>query len=56
MSGVLYCLLVQKCLGERLLPRLTAEGVFRLAPTEELVAALARQESRRELLPPRYAP
>jgi DNA-binding SARP family transcriptional activator len=50
----LYLLETLKLLRERqwLLPRLTAEGVFRLAPTEELVAALARQGSRRELLPP----
>jgi DNA-binding SARP family transcriptional activator len=50
----LYLLETLKLLRERhwLLPRLTAEGVFRLAPTGELVAALARQESRRELLPP----
>ena len=50
----MYLLETLKLLRERhwLLPRLTAEGVFRLAPAEELVAALARQESRRELLPP----
>ena len=50
----LYLLETLKLLRERqwLLPRLTAEGVFRLAPAEELVVALARQESRRELLPP----
>jgi DNA-binding SARP family transcriptional activator len=50
----LYLLETLKLLRERqwLLPRLTAGGVFRLAPAEELVAALARQESRRELLPP----
>jgi len=50
----LYLLETLKLLRERhwLVPRLTAEGVFRLAPAEELVAALARQESRRELLPP----
>ena len=50
----MYLLETLKLLRERqwLLPRLTAEGVFRLAPTEELAAALARQESRRELLPP----
>jgi DNA-binding SARP family transcriptional activator/tetratricopeptide (TPR) repeat protein len=50
----LYLLETLKLLRERqwLLSRLTAEGVFRLAPTEELVAALARKESRRELLPP----
>jgi DNA-binding SARP family transcriptional activator/tetratricopeptide (TPR) repeat protein len=49
----LYLLEMLKLLRERqwLEPRLTAEGVFRLAPTGELVAALARQESRRELLP-----
>ena len=50
----LYLLETLKLLRERqwLLPRLTAEGVLRLAPTGELVAALARKESRRELLPP----
>jgi predicted ATPase/DNA-binding SARP family transcriptional activator len=50
----LYLLETLKLLRERhwLVPRLTAEGVFRLVPVEELVAALARQESRRELLPP----
>ncbi len=50
----LYLLETLKLLRERqyLLPRLTEEGVFRLAPAEELVTALARQESRRELLPP----
>jgi tetratricopeptide (TPR) repeat protein len=50
----LYLLETLKLLRERqwLLPRLTAEGVLRLAPAEELVAVLARQESRRELLPP----
>ncbi len=49
----LYLIETLKLLRERqwLVPRLTAEGVFRLAPAEELVAALARQESRRELLP-----
>jgi DNA-binding SARP family transcriptional activator len=50
----LYLLETLKLLRERqwLVPRLTAEGVFRLAPAEELVAALARHQSRRELLPP----
>jgi len=50
----LYLLETLKLLRERqwLLPRLTAEGVFRLAPAGELVAALAQQESMRELLPP----
>ena len=50
----LYLLETLKLLRERqwLLSRLTAEGVFRLAPTEELMAALARKETRRELLPP----
>ncbi len=49
----LYLLETLKLLCERqwLLPHLTAEGVFRLAPTGEPVATLARQESRRELLP-----
>jgi predicted ATPase/DNA-binding SARP family transcriptional activator len=50
----LYLLETLKLLRERqwLLPRLTDEGAFRLVPAEELVAALARKESRRELLPP----
>ena len=50
----LYLLETLKLLRERhwLVPYLTAEGDFRLAPTEELVAALAQKESRRELLPP----
>ncbi len=50
----LYLVETLKLLRERqwLVPRLTAEGVLRLVPVEELVAALARQESRRELLPP----
>ena len=50
----LYLLETLKLLRERhwLLPYLTAEGDFRLAPTEELMAALAQKESRRELLPP----
>ena len=50
----LYLLETLKLLREQhwLLPYLTAEGDFRLAPTEELMAALAQKESRRELLPP----
>ena len=50
----LYLLETLKLLRERqwLRPHLTAEGVFRLAPTGELMAALAGPESRRELLPP----
>jgi DNA-binding SARP family transcriptional activator len=50
----LYLLETLKLLCERhwLVPYLTGEGEFRLAPTEELVAALAQKESRRELLPP----
>jgi DNA-binding SARP family transcriptional activator len=50
----LYLLETLKLLRERkwLLPYLTAEGDFRLAPTEELMAALAQKESRRKLLPP----
>jgi predicted ATPase len=50
----LYLLETLKLLRERqwLLPRLTAQGVLRLAPTGELMAALAGPESRRELLPP----
>ena len=50
----MYLLETLKLLRERhwLLPYLTAEGDFRLAPTDELMAALAQKESRRELLPP----
>jgi DNA-binding SARP family transcriptional activator/predicted ATPase len=50
----LYLLETLKLLRERqwLLPRLTDEGAFRLVPAEELVEALARKETRRELLPP----
>ena len=50
----LYLLETLKLLREQkwLLPYPTAEGDFRLAPTEELMAALAQKESRRKLLPP----
>jgi len=50
----LYLLETLKLMRERqwLVSQLTAEGVFRLAPTEELMAALARKESRHDLLPP----
>ena len=50
----LYLLETLKLLRERqwLLSRLTDGGVFRLIPTEELMAALSQQESRHELLPP----
>jgi tetratricopeptide (TPR) repeat protein len=50
----LYLLETLKLLRERhwLLPYLTVEGDFRLAPTDELMAALTQKESRRELLPP----
>ena len=50
----LYLLETLKLLRERhwLLPYLTAEGDFRLAPTDELVVALVQKESRRALLPP----
>lgn len=50
----LYLLETLKLLRERqwLLLRLNTEGVFRLTLTRELMAALTRKESRRELLPP----
>lgn len=50
----LYLLETLKLLCERqwLLYHQTTEGVFQLTPVEELVAALAQKESRRELLPP----
>jgi len=49
----LYLLETLKLLRERqwLVPRLTAEGVFRLQPGRDLAAALAQMRSRRELLP-----
>src|SRR5579875_1192744 len=50
----LYLLETLKLLHERqlLLPRQTADGTWRLCPTGELVATLARPESREELVPP----
>ena len=50
----LYLLETLKVLRERgwLLPGPTTGEVFRLVPSEELMEALARKESRRELLPP----
>jgi predicted ATPase/DNA-binding SARP family transcriptional activator len=50
----LYLLETLRLLRERqwLLLRLNPEGVFRLTLTGELMAALTRKESRRELLPP----
>jgi tetratricopeptide (TPR) repeat protein len=49
----LYLLETLKLLRERqwLVPRLTAEGVFRLQPGRDLAATLAQMRSRRELLP-----
>jgi tetratricopeptide (TPR) repeat protein len=50
----LYLVETLKLLRDRqwLVPRLTAEGTWRLSPTGEMVAALARQEFGRKLLPP----
>jgi DNA-binding SARP family transcriptional activator len=49
----LYLLETLKLLRDRqwLVPQPGAEGSWRLEPTEEMVAALAREESRRELVP-----
>ena len=49
----LYLLETLKLLRERewLVPRLGADGVFRLEPAEEIAAAFAQVQSRRELLP-----
>ncbi len=49
----LYLLETLKLLRDRqwLVPHLSAEGSWRLEPTQEMVAALAREESRRELVP-----
>jgi predicted ATPase len=50
----LYLLETLKLLRERewLVPRLSAEGVWRLQLGRDLAAALAQERSRRELLPP----
>jgi DNA-binding SARP family transcriptional activator/predicted ATPase len=50
----LYLLETLKLLRERkwLVPRLTADGTWRLEPVVEMAAALAQERSRRELLPP----
>jgi predicted ATPase len=50
----LYLLETLKMLRERewLVPRPGVDGVFRLEPTVEMAAALAQEQSRRELLPP----
>ncbi len=49
----LYLLETLKLLRERewLVPRLGADGVFRLEPTVDMAAALAQEQSRHELLP-----
>jgi DNA-binding SARP family transcriptional activator len=54
-DGQPLCLLeTLKLLRDRqwLVPRRGVDGVFRLEPTMEMVAAIAREESGRELLPP----
>jgi tetratricopeptide (TPR) repeat protein len=50
----LYLLETLKLLRDRqwLVPRLAADGTWRLEPTREIAAAVARQGSERELLPP----
>jgi len=50
----LYLLETLKLLRERqwLVPRLAADGSWRLEPTVEMAAAFAQERSRRELLPP----
>jgi predicted ATPase len=50
----LYLLETLKLLRERqwLVPRLGPDGVLRLEPTLDMAAALAQEQSRRELLPP----
>jgi DNA-binding SARP family transcriptional activator len=50
----LYLLETLKLLRERewLVPRVGADGVFRLEPAVEIAAAFAQAQSRRELLPP----
>jgi len=50
----LYLLETLKLLREQelLVPRLGADGVFRLEPTWEMVAAIGQKQSRRELVPP----
>jgi len=50
----LYLLETLKLLRERelLVPRLGANGIFRLEPAVDIAAALVQEQSRRELLPP----
>jgi predicted ATPase len=50
----LYLLETLKLLRERelLVPRRSADGTWRLEPTVDIAAALAQEQSRRELLPP----
>ena len=50
----LYLLETLKLLRERewLVPRLAADGVFRLEPSVGMTEAVAQEQSRRELLPP----
>jgi len=50
----LYLLETLKLLQERelLVPRLSANGTWRLEPTREMVVAIGQEQSRRELLPP----
>jgi predicted ATPase/DNA-binding SARP family transcriptional activator len=50
----LYLLETLKLLRERelLVPRRGADGTWRLEPTEDIAAALAQEQSQRELLPP----
>jgi tetratricopeptide (TPR) repeat protein len=50
----LYLLETLKLLRERelLVPRRGADGIWRLEPTADIAAALAQEQSRRELLPP----
>src|SRR5205823_13003051 len=50
----LYLLETLKLLRDRelLVPRLAAGGTWRLEPTQNIAAAMAQEQSRRELLPP----
>src|SRR5436305_6384153 len=50
----LYLLETLKLLRDRqwLVPRLAADGTWRLEPTREIAAAVAKEGSRGELLPP----
>ena len=50
----LYLLETLKLLRDRelLVPRLAAGGTWQLEPTQNIAAALAQEQSRRELLPP----